>query len=355
MIDLIYSQILDQYKPDENEGVNSFFNYSELVSVIEMVSLNHIKETADLFSRGIEIVLGKKRFYAIVENNRPCIITMGPYLNKGKFGAVSEVYEIATSQILAFKQPFSEFTPYEQLAYEIDNLNLVHKIAEEKGLSVEGLQDPPIAVFKLHQLDGDIVGIVGPKYKMNLEEWVSQDHTNQERIALCKSVMKAYKNLLALKIWHGDLKPKNIMIHEQGVKFIDWAGAIPFEEAAEKMCTPRAKTYNYISTQDYKYLDVICGISDHKKEFIRVAKAVDLFAISIVLFRILASCRPFTTKLTHNHSFAYTKRGILPDSLGELVDRFYPHEIMMTLKKMLSHDFCDRLSPSKSIEFWEKI
>lgn len=359
-IALQYAKILEPYVPDEDGGIDQDFDYLQLVRTVKTVFKNHLRQNKDLFSNGIEISIERSCFYAKVERKRPFIFGLGKYLNKGQFGIVNEVYEIASRQFFALKRAVSNPRSLKQMAKEVNNLQKLHTIAAANQLSVEGIQTSPLATFHiLNTAHGDLVGFLGPMYGVDLYKWTYEEHTNAERIAMGKSLMQAYKHSMEIGFWHGDIKPQNVLSHEGGVIIIDWAGSILYEKAVKKFLVPSTRTYEYIHFEDRERLNDILKnsstLSNFEALFLQAAKTLDLFSLSIVLFTILVPCHPFMLFEHEKYKFPYTEEGIHQNSMRKLIERKYGPDVIHVISKMLAHHSVDRYSVQEAIEIWEKI
>lgn len=184
---------------------------------------------------------------------------------------------------------------------EIDNLNRLNRRAIELNLRVDGLQEAPILTFKIQNAKCDLNAFVSLLYGINLENWTLGTHENAKRIHICKSIMRAFKQKTQLDMWHGDLKLNNIVTHEDKCKIIDWAGAITFKESSKFITHPKTASTLYMNYEDEIWMrEVVTLMKGEPKElesikikFLEIAKAKELFAISIVLFKTLLSRKSF--------------------------------------------------------------
>lgn len=369
-IALVYARVLSQYNPKSDGELDHSFNYFELASVLKEVFNNHIHKNNPLFFTGIKINCLNQTFYAKVERDKVCIFSNEvKEISKGDYGVVYRIYEISSRQFYALKlsKPAVENTSkaissarkcMRYLSYEIMNLNQLHQLAKMlPNLSVEGVQAAPLFTLNLPSF----CGFVGELYGDNLSVWTRGVHVNAERLAMCKLLMRAFENLIRLNYWHGDLKDRNVLVQECGCVIIDLAGVVSFQEAFDRRIIPRFYSYTHTNQDDYKFCEdyVLDKINDNegestlKEKFIALAYAWDLFSVSMILFQILSSVKPF--KELNKNPWPITKDGICKDSMNMLKEKGYSQEVLQALTKMLNHNYTERLSVEEAIQLWEKI
>lgn len=97
-------------------------------------------------------------------------------------------------------------------------------------------------------------------------------------IAICKAVHHAHKNLIV----HRDLKPGNILVQTDGIpKLLDFGIA----KALEAPDTPATESGMRIMTPQYAAPEQISGGP--------ITVETDVYGLGIVLYELLAGCRPF--------------------------------------------------------------
>lgn len=355
-----YAKILEQYHPDDKGNINKKFNYYHLVSVIKEVFENHIFEEEALFDKGLEIIIDGKTFYAKVESPQIYMFfAKCELLGDGANGRVGEIYEIASQQLLAFKWAEGDISKEKRLNREIYVLKNLHAKADFEGYSLVGLQDPPLATFHLPEFSG----FLGKKLGINLHSWCERDHSNEDRISMCKSIIASYINVYESRFWQGDIKLENILESENGVVFIDWDGSIPIHNASA-IHRPKSLTTNYISLEDLADLESLEDEWDEsgmtcelRLRYEKVAHSMELFSIAIVLFCVLVSKEPFTVDWVKNYEaiFPITHKGINQESWDALVEKKYDYKIGLTIARMLRSSPNDRSSLQEVIDFWRKI
>lgn len=355
-IALRYAKILAKYAPDRRGNINQQFSYYQLVWIIKTVFHEHIVKNEALFLGGIKIGFPDCSFYAKVEGKQIYIIAgLNTVINMGAYGTVCEVYELATRRFFALKMAHGNQKSVELMKNEIFNLSVLHAKAGYEGLSVSGLQALPIATYDYHHDGEDLVGFIGRKYEIDLLDWLDGDHSNEERIATCKSLIAAYKNKMLLGYWHGDIKPENILMSNEGVVIIDWAGALSMQQAVEGFVIPHTWTKPYMGIQERRCLLALAKSKTRPFEkslkFIQMAQSADLFSLSLVLFMTLTSKKPFYFDGGRRPD---TIKGFRPDSMDTLLQRHYNDIVVKTLIKMLAYDPAERYSPLEAIDIWER-
>lgn len=356
-----YATILEQYVPDEKGDVKQKFNYFQLIAVIKKVFKNHIEKNNGICSIGFEISVENQKFYAKVEAEQIFILFANPkIIGEGNFGYVAQIYEIGSQQLLAVKFAKENPSAIEHTYREISVLKNLHALANSNDLNLEGVQAAPLATFDLPGFHG----YLGPKYGIDLIDWSMEDHSNEERIAMCRSIMRAFINMHKSGFWHGDIKPENILMGEDGVVIIDWDGSIPFHKAVEDFVYPKALTAKYINSSDLISLDSIidecddCGASEALRlKFLEMGNAMELFSLAMVFFVTLVPIHPFDMEWIKDYKaeFPLTRHGIPHDRMEFLLNKNYSDTIVQTIVKMLSHDPHERYLTQEAIAIWETI
>lgn len=363
----LYAKILAQYVPDEIGDINQDFNYLQLVSLIKKVFNNHLWQKTDnlfsddLFTKGLKIVVSDLSFYAKVESGQIFMFLAKAknYIGEGYYGIVGKVYEIAMGQMRAVKWATENPEANESINQEIVTLKKIHKLAETRNCSLEGIQDLPLATFSLNEFNA----FLSPEYGVELQEWSKKTHSNEERISICKSIVRTFCEKCKLGYWHGDLKPENILMNGKGVVIIDWAGSLPFHEAVLKFKTPTLSPF-YTHFEDFKKRELIIekfklyGLTDDLKlEFLNLAYSMELFSLSIALFMTLVPVKPFFLVFEEDCDvhFPLTRYGIKEESMELLLKRKYSDEVVKTITKMLAHLPQDRYDTPEAIKIWKNI
>lgn len=350
-IALQYAKILKQYDPSNSGELNVYFNYLELVSVIKKVFKYHMRGKDPIFSSGIAVSIKNNTFYAKVNANKICIFPVnGNFIGKGASGYVYRVLEIASCQFMALKLA----NPKNFYAADFIRLEIANLIKVQQFL-IEGIQEPFVADFNLQKKN--LVGYIGPLYDMDLIEWLENPSlTQQIRISFCKSLMRIFMHMDNLGLWHGDIKPENIMLKENHPIVIDWAGFLLYEEAADRFIKPIFSTASYLNRKDLLTLHSLQAKKkpELKSKFIKSAKSLELFSIAITLFRILTSKSPFKEAIDPDLDY------IIPQTTSwfeifSLVDFKYSIDILNIMTKMLAHDPKDRYLIKEAYAAWEKI
>ncbi len=355
---LYYAEILKKYKPDNSGYVHEFFNYFELVSVINIVFAEHVKGQNKIFFTGIAVSIENKIFYAKVQQGKIHIIPdMVNPIGSGSIGIVCRVHEIATNQSLAFKIASSTRRNHTlSIQLEIANLKNIHKNLSNRIKQFEGIQDPVIADFELPE--NKIIGFLGTLYEIKLVDWINDPTvTPTQRISCCKIFIKTYMALIHLDLWHGDIKTENIMLKNNRPILIDWAGLLKYADAAQDYTRPGFYTRQYLSPSDFTKLIAMQSKKDAllKTEYILTAKRLELFAIGVVLYEILTTKYPFVQEEHYpelKFTMPLTRKGI---QIKPLHEKKYSNDIIHILKKMLAHDPENRFTPEETWTAWENI
>jgi hypothetical protein len=362
-ITTLYANIVAQYSPQDDLYTHLGFNYYELVRTIKQVYVRHISNDEKLFTEGIQTTVEDKKFLSKVLGDRVFIFfNSGTYLGKGTYGVVYKVYEIASKQFYALKKA----TPRgcKALNWEIDNLNTLHRRAKELNLNVDGLQEAPVLTFNIHNEKCDLDAFISVQYGINLEDWGCGQHENAKRIHMGKSIIHAFKQKTQLGYWHGDLKLNNIVTHADGCKIIDWAGSTTFDEGSKSIKHPKTVSTLYMNYEDEIWMKEVVTLMKLEQteveslsiQYIEIAKAKELFAISIALFKTLCSCNPFESfQSSSGKIWPYTYEGIHKKAMAKLKEMNYSQEVVETITKMLAHDFKERYETQEAIGIWEKI
>lgn len=354
-----YAKILELYVPDEYGDIKQTFNYVQLVELIKEVFQNHISDKkGDFFTKGIAVFVDKLKFFAKMESSRIFMFLARPQMMH-RDRQVGTIYEIASQQLNVVKWT-DDFTKEKIVSREISNIQHIHALADFEDFGLEWMQARPLAAFSVTQF----YGFLGVKYGENLLEWAYHPHSNEERIAMCKSIMRGYDKILKLEYWQGDIKPDNIVVNGKEAVFIDWTGSRSLHQAATKFKNPKAATPFYMNSDILRTLDSIkkkykkSGSKDDLKEqFTKSAKAMDFFSIGIVLFYVLVGSKPFHLVLDEEYdvNFPLTSYGIKKESMALLLEKKYSDAIIGTLTEMLAHLPEDRISPCEAITLWENI
>lgn len=360
-IALQYAQILKKYKPDDSGKLHELFNYFELVSVIKQVFKQHLRGGGKIFYTGIPILIETNLFYAKVNAGQIYIISgTGKQIGQGTTGTVCSVYEIATSQFLALKIAHkNNAESLNDIQTEITNLKKIQKQMSLRVTKFEGIQSSILADFNLPK--NDLVGYLGPQYKIDLIDWIDNNSaTPQERIVLCKRLMRVFKNIDELGFWHGDIKPDNIMLNDNQPIVIDWTGALAFKEAATKLIKPKLTTSQYLNKIDILALNFMIAqkklltitskdeVEKFRNDYIKTAKSLELFSISLTLFMTLTSESPFDD----GSIIPQSERGM---NKSPLIKMNYSDDIIQILTKMLAHQPSDRYLINEAFNAWENI
>ena len=355
----IYASILNSYVPDEDGDIGQVFEYFQLVDLVKEVFKSHIgDQSGDLFKNGLTVFVNSFKFFAKVESCRVSMFLARPKLIHEE-RLVATIYEIASKQILAVKWT-DVFTNKKIISREVSNIQSIHARGDFEDFDLEWMQACPLATFSLNQF----YGFLGEKYGENLIYWSNDPHSNEERISMCKSIMKAYAKIRKLEYWHGDIKPDNIVVKGNEAVFIDWSGSRPFHEVKKPYKMPKSVTSIYVNLDIYKSLLAIqeqfkkSGPSDELKlQFNQLGESLDFFSLGITLFYVLVPIKPFHLVLNEecDINFPLTSEGIKRESMARLLERNYSDSVVGTIKDMLADLTDDRMTPTEAIAIWENV
>ena len=352
---LQYANILKQYKPDDFGELNENFTYYELVFVVEKVFKQHMTDPRKLLHVGYPVYSTENKFFAKVNRGQVFIIhTLGKILGEGTTGTVIRVYEIASRQFLALKYArLDKETALDEIQVEVAHLKKLHHRLSLRAEPLDGFQDQMLADFYLPEID--LVGYLSPQYEIDLFEWAEKKQaTSLERLAICKALMKICLNLNQLGLWHGDIKPENIMLKNQNPVVIDWTGMLSFDDAAAKFILPRFQTSEFLNLIDAQLLNAMKQRKNpfEKNEFLEAAKSLELFSFAITLYWVLTSKMPFDEAFD---PLLKRKIPITKEGLNLLPLQNYSPEVIFIMTKMLAHDPKDRFNIEEAVSAWEKI
>lgn len=356
-ITLRYAKILKQYKPDNSGGLLADLNYFKLVKIIREVFKEHLRGNGDIAQAGIAISVKRIRIYAKVDaENVYMLIKTGTFLGQGSSGTVDRIFEIATKQFLALKSAhLHNPSSAAALRLEIANLKKIHQLINSSSIKFDGMQDPIVVDFDLPKKN--LVSYLSSEYDIDLITWLGiSPLSNLERITICKTLMQYFTAMDKLDIWHGDIKPDNIMRKNNHLVIIDWTGALLYREAAEQFSFPLFYTRFYCNRIDFLNLQFLRNKQDHglSNEFIRSAKSLELFTIAITLYMVLTSKMPFKEQYEPDLGFVLPQTNAGMNMLN-LTNKNYNPEIISLMEKMLAHDPADRYLIEEAAIAWEKV
>lgn len=339
----IYARIIAEHVPDDEGDLGQNFKYFDLVAAVKEVFCYHLMDSVSLLKYGIEIQPYQVKFYARCENGKVCIFpNKMEEVHHGGHGDVCKIYEVASRQFLAFK--ISKLDA-EEKQFLIEEINKIERLQD-----LEGLQSFPLFTFHFHRFSG----YVGPLHGPDLSKWFKGAYDNNKRLAMGKSLMRAFANKTHLGIWHGDLKDKNVVTNGDECIIIDWAGSILYSVALGLKKVPKFYTYS-AHKDDFNFImDCRNGLFQNMTEkFHDLVHALDLFSVAIVLFQILSGEKPFNEESSET-PWPLVKQGITENAKNKLNERGYKQEIVDTLTKMLCYDYKERYSVQQAIEIWDK-
>lgn len=177
-----------------------------------------------MLKEGSDYKLGTDHLLSIFFNNKWESILLDGYQFKsviaaGANGVTVKAYHKVTARIVAikvWKPRKNRIQDYQQQFYEE-----VRKIAK--------LNHPNIVVI----YDGQILqcGLCLAVYQfidgITLKEWLEQEHSNYEKLDLCKTILDSIKHYQKQGVIHGDLHTGNILITPKGeISIIDFGTSL---------------------------------------------------------------------------------------------------------------------------------
>ena len=204
--------------------------------------------------------------------------------------------------------------------------HLIRRLLEERQI-LASLEHPNIARL----LDGGVTDDGQPWFAMEYVEGTPFDRycddrrlTVDERLALfcavCDAVAFAHRNLVV----HRDLKPSNVLVTDDGmVRLLDFGIARLLAPADVAMAQPPAtRTVFHALTPEYASPEELRGE--------RVSTASDVYSLGVLLYRLLAGCRPYvldSRALPHEMARAILEQEPLRPSAAVLRADNEPQEV----------------------------
>ncbi len=221
---------------------------------------------------------------------------VGPYhvgevVGQGAHGRVHQGREEGSGGLVALK-----FFDRKEVSGEA-----IYRFEREVRL-LQGVDHPHVVRPHWVDLKGD-----PPVYVM---EWVgggsledrfeSADHTRIELLGLLAGACRGVEALHERGIVHRDLKPANILIDSSGMPKVSDLGLARTLQG-ETLLT---QTGQCVGTLEYMAPEQIEGRRD------RVGPGTDLYALGIILFRILAGALPFAGNPLHDRVRRALREGV---------------------------------------------
>lgn len=252
-------------------------------------------------------------------------------LGRGGMGVVYEVFDPATSRVLALKTIETRFLELHDGAAEHrfrHEIKVLQRLEHDciVRLFETGFTRHPmgysLAYYVMEKLEGEtLVKDIKANKRFALEEAV--------RVAA--SLAEALDYLDANNVLHRDIKPGNIFLERSGrVVLLDFGLARSEEFTRLTLAGQIVGTFSYMSPER------LCGLP--------VNISADVFAAGVVFFQMVAGRHPFGSG-TPTDLMASIQRGIdWPESITSLERG---QEVQLLLGSMLSMDAKERPSPSE--------
>lgn len=340
-------QIVDKYKPGATGSTALARVYSASVPFTPEIltsAVESIKKADPLLSPitqdGTKIAVSRCLFYVRVVSGQLRIVGRAKLkeclLGKGTTGKVYKAWHFNLETVVAIKVSRKEKGQL-RVRREYSILDAINC-----GGGVPGLASAPLDFFDIQQ--NRIVAIVMPLYKCSIQQLIKDQNTlltRNQRLELCAKIVQGFQSLEQLNLWHGDIKPHNIMVDFQGNPIIsDFEGAFALGKVTKRnFQRPETSTGAYVHPCD---VDLLKATKDAKDvaAYKGVAKSMDRYAVASTLFTVLTSHSlpyPLRTYGTHrypDHEAPFIYKDWLIQTYG-LRDE--------TLVKMLNHQPKERV------------
>lgn len=253
-------------------------------------------------------------------------------LGEGTFGVVSR------TEFSGGTQAFKLAKRNDQAEIDVTNEFVLLQKLNPDGQQ-EGIQEAPRAIISVATSTGEMrVGFLGALY----DGTGSQLQLSGQRAL--KGMHQVFKGLQHLKnnnIAHGDIKPANMLMRNNGetLHLADFGGA---STIYLKMSMPPFTDY-YLCRKD---IEAYNKVKRDEKELAKLYHAKDTFAACLSIYQMILG--------EYLQAFQVDPK-VSPESLREfLEDQSIPSEIIDLLERGLSEDYTKRPSPEEFIEGLEK-
>ncbi|KAA6402322.1 MAG: putative serine threonine-protein kinase nek2 [Streblomastix strix] len=287
-------------------------------------------------------------------------------IGRGRFGTVYSMQEISTQRIVAIKEcdyDTEELKSMMNREIEVmkDIIRIIRQSAHQSqfihvvelfGFFVNEDEEKAYLVMELCS-GGDLRGYIKNLQKMGSEI------SAKKCWEFVSSIVSAVYQLHEYDIIHGDLKPENVLLTEDiKVKLADFGLSRKLQQGKEYQ-TYHGGTKFYLAPEIQKdEIDQIlaAGKQNQKLPMKRITqtKAVDIWAIGIMLYELLAQHHPFI----HNDddssdlSDIQIAHRIVTEEPSEL-PAHYPDSLKKLIKAMLSKDPSRRISADEILSIPE--
>jgi hypothetical protein len=260
-------------------------------------------------------------------------------ISKGATALIYKILNVTLGIFEVFKHVSNKIECIKEFEHECKMLQDLNPKGE-----YDGFQKAPTALIDLvfQDLSGKkirIYGYITSLYKKDLFEWLTEKHTELERIECCKQIFEHFYELWAIrKVHHADLKPENILIDEKGIKTI-------FRIADFGTATYRLKTDemplsfpSHGGTLSYRNAENALMIGKATKErdvkaFDLASECRDLYALGTIFFLVLTGIYyPYKMNGSEIH---WPDPSSKFDYYGLLKGKSYPAQLISTIQRMV--------------------
>lgn len=288
-------RLLDRYKPRRSGdvalaqayGSRPPFTFDMLSASMAEIAKENPEGPIATGGVAIKPAISTCRFYARVASGKLRVVAR-PAVEECRLGAgtaavVFKVWHLNLKRIYALKNA----KDMAGLADRVRQENTILKAINGRN-NRPGLSPAPIDFFDIPKF---IVGMVVRIQQRDLNALLTDENVlmdDTRRLALCAGVVRGLESLEKLSMWHGDIKPYNIMIDFEGNPVIsDFEGAISFLTITQDhFPAPTVITPTYIHPHDELMLEAARKRKD-LEAYKSLAKGMDRYAVAVVLYKIL--------------------------------------------------------------------
>jgi serine/threonine protein kinase len=190
-------------------------------------------------------------------------------------------------------------------------------------------------IIKLYEykFDGDYILLVTEYCKDNLEKWMRNPHTIEEKIEIMKQITNGIGYMHSNNILHRDIKPENILLHNGIIKICDFG-------------------FSTIIKENHQMMRTICGTPLFMSPEMLFMKPYtiksEIWALGILFYMIIYRLHPFGILESLSDYRIKIKRQIIfiPINDHEYIDKL--------IEMMLSHETEIRPTVKKIIKILER-
>lgn len=152
-------------------------------------------------------------------------------------------------------------------------------------------------------------------------------------------ILDALEHIHSKKVVHRDVKPANIMIHEGGIKIVDFGLALTHENADLTVEGTTVGTVYYIPKEQARGED-----TDHR---------ADIYATGVSLYHTVTGCLPFECKTRQELVQAVlSEPPIAPSDQWPIIDSDLEGVILKAMAKNPSERFQSAADMKAALEGW---